>query len=658
MNPVRVFRLVIAMLTSPAWLAPLPASAATNYVWQSSPSPAPPFDDWSTAAHTIQEALDAAAPGDEILVTNGVYQSGARELCGMSNRVAVTKPVTVRSVNGPEATHILGAGPVGPTAVRCVFLANGALLAGFTLTNGATQNAGDWLTNYSGGAVWCEGLGAVVSNCTLTGNSAHEHGGGAYSGTLIDCTISGNSAYDGGGAYSSTLTHCVLTGNSAGWTGGGAWRGALTDCTLADNLATYEGGGAWNSSLERCVLRGNTADFRAGGAWNSILNDCVLTGNSASTAGGGAAFGTLSNCTLTSNSAYSGGGVYRGVLNDCTLAGNSATFDGGGAWDSSLNGCVLTGNSAYNGGGASYGALNHCAVSSNSVAGVGGGVCSSTLTNCVLAGNSAGLEGGGASSGTLSHCTISGNSASESGGGASGCSLDQCTLTGNSAQSGGGAFDSTLYNCVLRGNTADNGGGTCDAILKNCTLAGNSANNGGGVWRGALDNCIVYYNAGHSGYANYGGGTFKSCCTTPLPTGAGNQTNAPSFLNTNGWSDLRLRPDSPCIDAGADLSALIATDLAGLPRPLDGNGDGLAAFDMGACEFNPYSLDPTCHISPSGFHFTVRGEPGRAVRIEKSVDLLRWEPLTTTSLPITGQTLVDPAATNEPRLFYRTVRLP
>ena len=33
--------------------------ACTRHVWQESPSPAYPFDAWSNAAHTIQEAVDA-----------------------------------------------------------------------------------------------------------------------------------------------------------------------------------------------------------------------------------------------------------------------------------------------------------------------------------------------------------------------------------------------------------------------------------------------------------------------------------------------------------------------------------------------------------------------------------------------------------------------
>jgi hypothetical protein len=170
-----------------------------------------------------------------------------------------------------------------------------------------------------------------------------------------------------------------------------------------------------------------------------------------------------------------------------------------------------------------------------------------------------------------------------------------------------------------------------------------------------LNNCIVHYNDnGNYDFCC----TLNYCCTVPMPwRGLGNLTNAPLFVNTNNWSDLRLQPNSPCVDAGTNLTGL-STDILGLPRPMDGNNDGIARFDIGAYEFNPYRFEPTLHLSGDGFWFTVRGEPGRSVRIERSRDLVLWEYAGEVPIPACGQTLIDPAATTEPHLFYRALRVP
>jgi hypothetical protein len=138
-----------------ALLNGVPASGAELYVWQASPTPTPPYTNWTTAAHTIQAAVDGAIGGDKIVVTNGVYATGGRAMVGaMTNRVVVDRAVTVRSVNGPEVTVIQGCQvpetSTGNGAIRCVYLINGAVLSGFTLTNGATFYSEDYAREHSG----------------------------------------------------------------------------------------------------------------------------------------------------------------------------------------------------------------------------------------------------------------------------------------------------------------------------------------------------------------------------------------------------------------------------------------------------------------------------------------------------------------------------
>ena len=267
-----------------------------------------PYTNWATAARYIQQAVNAAAAGDTVLVTNGTYASGAQ--------ITVTRAITLESVNGPGVTIVDGL-----YDHRCFSLGNTACtLSGWTIQNGVA--AGGLENDYSdesndGGGVYCTGTTPVITNCVLTHNWSFLDGGGSSGGTLTHCTLSNNgSTYGGGGgSCDGILMYCVLSNNDSE-VGGGSCDGTLTHCTLTDN---------WGDS--------------GGGNYGGTLTYCTLSGNNSSDEGGGSYKGTLIHCTLTGNSADYGGGSYEGTLKNCILWGNTASDGGDNVYNCSITNC-------------------------------------------------------------------------------------------------------------------------------------------------------------------------------------------------------------------------------------------------------------------------------------------------------------------------------
>jgi len=323
---------------------------ATHYVDLNSSSPTPPYTNWDAAATVIQDAVDASMAGDEIVVTNGIYSIGGRVVYGtMTNRVAVDKPLTLRSVNGPQFTVIQGYQVRGATngdgAIRCVYLTYGASLSGFTLTNGATLDAGDFLLEQCGGGLMCESTNALVFKCVVAGNSAAGNGGGAAWGTLNNCTLSNNSAGAGGGAAWASLNNCTLTGNSASqYGGGGAAFATLNNCRLTQNVEANSagddgGGGAELCTLNNCTLSGNSARL-AGGANYCTLNNSIIYFNTATVDGANCDDScTLNRCCTTPEHGFGVGNITNAPL--------FVDYSGGNLRLQTNSPCINAGNNAY-----------------------------------------------------------------------------------------------------------------------------------------------------------------------------------------------------------------------------------------------------------------------------------------------------------------------
>lgn len=217
---------------------------------------------------TIQAAVDAALPGDMVLVADGTYSGPGNigiDLLG--------KAITVRSAGGPAACRI-----DAQHAGRGFKLVSGettaTVIEGFTITNG--------LAIVGGGILVDNGSGLTLRNCTLTENEAE--GGGA-----VFHRVGGSLVLEG----------CRFRDNVAGGVAGVlCYADSLTivNCQFTDNIATAAIGslvvGSGEAAIVNCSFLRNAGAFVAGGV---LLGDCVPL---------------LANCVFSGNTAERGGGVY------------------------------------------------------------------------------------------------------------------------------------------------------------------------------------------------------------------------------------------------------------------------------------------------------------------------------------------------------------
>ena len=270
--------------------------------------------------HSLQSAVDAAAPNDLLVVRGTCVGSTIVDksltITGLANP-GLGSPV----LDGQNGGTVLRIGLEPPTPIEVVIsrltITHGSAHAGGGIVNFGTLSLSyATVTRNAGGGILNEGLGLMLDHSSVTGNVSDFRGGGITNRstmTLTDSAVATNTAVDGGGVWSdgfATLRDSSVTGNSARGDGGGVF-----------NLGALDSEGS--------IIRGNTSEGNGGGInSHSVLmaSDTTISGNTASFGGGGiynsfAGTGSLSVSNVTENTSVDvlgrGSNVGGGIA-DCS----------------------------------------------------------------------------------------------------------------------------------------------------------------------------------------------------------------------------------------------------------------------------------------------------------------------------------------------------
>ena len=353
---------------------------------------------WDAAFKYLQDALEAAQPGDEIWIAEGTYKPDQGGGNTPGDRYATFYLMEGVAIYGgfpfggdkdgrdPDLYRTILSGDLSGNdvllgdpaelpgdlsrsensfhVVSAIETDSETVLDGVIVSGGNANGDGEVHAD-RGGGMYMAYSSAVISDCDFEGNTG-DYGGGIYcassSPTVKDCVFVGNAVSTAGGAMYNVdyawpeISNCSFVSSRASL--GGAMvnymtASAITDCTFSDNT-TYTNpinlgyGGAiynneaWPVDISRCKFSGNAGTY--GGAIANYLSSVAIT-----------------SCLLFGNTAYEpthGGGVctYYGdaAITNCTFSANTANGGGGAIsnldlnWDPSyfatITNCILWGN--------------------------------------------------------------------------------------------------------------------------------------------------------------------------------------------------------------------------------------------------------------------------------------------------------------------------
>ncbi len=482
---------------------------------------------------TIQAAIDAAMPGDEIVIAPGTYNE-AIDLLG--------KPIALIGSGGAEQTIIDGRG-LDSTVVTIVNVPQpGARLEDLTITG-----VNNTLIIFTG-SVYVSSSVVKLTRCIVRENVAAYGTAGIRVGAGSDiemryCIVEGNTSINGYGGMTSSNSNvlidaCEFRANVASIEHQhsvvflAAYNGEsvyVNDTLFESNagITTIEVYGGTESNpirFEACTIRGNrgmqgVGMYVSGNAYTDIIA-CQFEDNWSDSgppvyqSGAGIAVRSSStpgllrieDCEFRNNRAASGAAVivFGNIVkfSNCLFEDNvsdpgigaAITVTGSNNAYAAFSHCRFEGNHSQRGGAAAgyRGTLEfqQCEFIDNTAEFNGGAIYGYGQSNihadqCIFESNQS-LQGGALyftdqSSATLTACSFVNNGAAAQGGAAyhhsdaGTLAYDNCSFIDNEAGSDGGAVASTstqaaFEHCNFSGNTAVVGGGMANGFNAAATL--------------------------------------------------------------------------------------------------------------------------------------------------------------------------------------------
>ena len=276
---------------------------------------------------TIQAGIDAAVPGETVLVAPGTYTE---------NSILINKELVLMSSGGAASTIIDGSDTATVIRIRTASVTRNTIVEGFTIRNGRGPGGGE------GGCMTIRDSAAPTIQDNVFENCRSELSGGAIkvsngaSAAILDNIIRMSSAVAAGGGLhidgitggasglvSGNIIHDNSVDTSTNSSGGGikvsfATNVVIDDNTISDNTVTFAGGGisvfAADADVTNNDITGNDGGEFAGGvhfetnvtygARSFLLEGNTINNNTATNLGGGVhtqGFETASAITVRGN---------------------------------------------------------------------------------------------------------------------------------------------------------------------------------------------------------------------------------------------------------------------------------------------------------------------------------------------------------------------